>query len=188
MTAKHINWIDGMRLFPAFSAEDERGFFRKYFEAERWKAEGIDFSVRESFVSYSYRGVLRGLHLQMPFPQKKIIFVLQGEVWDVAVDLRPHSPTYGAWAGVLLTEKDPAMLYLPQGFAHGYFVRSEQALVAYLADGAYDRAGDGGICWNDETLAIDWKIPQDVMPTVSQKDRTLPTFLEFEGRWGDWRN
>ncbi|HEY4559156.1 MAG TPA: dTDP-4-dehydrorhamnose 3,5-epimerase, partial [Lysobacter sp.] len=121
--------------------------------------------------SRSSRGVLRGLHYQWPKPQGKFVTVLQGEVWDVAVDIRAGSPTFGRWTGVLLNEDNRRHFWIPEGFAHGFVVLSETALFSYLCTATYDPSADAAIRWDDPSLAIDWPVSS---PSLSAKDAAAP--------------
>ncbi len=150
---------------------DERGFFYESYNRDRLKAEGLDLAFVQGNVSRSSKGVLRGLHYQWPHPQGKLVSVLDGEVWDVAVDIRVGSPTYGRWTAVVLSAENKRHLWIPEGFAHGFVTLSETALFTYLCTAAYDRAADSGVRWNDAALAIDWPV---AAPVVSGKDAQAP--------------
>ena len=153
---------------------DERGFFYEAWNAERFGAHGLPTAFVQSNVSSSARGVLRGLHYQWPTPQGKLVSVLEGEVYDVAVDIRRGSPTFGRHAAVILSAANKRHLWIPEGFAHGFVALSERALFSYLCTAPYDRAGDAGIRWNDARLAIDWPV---AAPSLSDKDARAP-FLD----------
>ncbi len=150
---------------------DARGFFYEGWNRARFAQAGLDFPVVQSNVSSSVRGVLRGLHYQWPNPQGKLVNVLEGEVFDVAVDIRRGSPTFGRWAGAMLTAENRRHFWIPEGFAHGFAVVSERAVFSYLCTNVYDAAADAGIRWNDAALGIDWPIAQ---PILSAKDETAP--------------
>ena len=175
--------LEGMRVIESFYAVDERGYFWKYFQEEALKQIGWQGTVSETFVSFSHQHVLRGMHIQQPYPQEKLVNVLWGEIWDVGLDLRPNSVTYGQWDGVCLSRENRRGLYLPAGIAHGFVVRSETALVSYVCAGEYLPEGDGGIRWDDPQIRIDWGLRQNEVPIVSKRDRELPTLAEWE-RWG----
>jgi dTDP-4-dehydrorhamnose 3,5-epimerase len=128
-------------------------------------------------VSRSARGVLRGLHYQWPHPQAKLVSVLDGEVWDVAVDIRRGSPSFGQWTAVLLSADNHRHFFLPEGFAHGFVVRSESALFTYLCSAPYDAQADAAIRWDDPALAVDWPI-DGLEPLLSDKDRRAPWLAE----------
>jgi dTDP-4-dehydrorhamnose 3,5-epimerase len=150
---------------------DARGFFYEAWNAERFGAHHLPTSFVQSNVSSSSRGVLRGLHYQWPNPQGKLVSVLQGEVYDVAVDIRRGSPTFGQSTAVVLSAENKRHFWVPEGFAHGFAVLSERALFSYLCTAPYDKAADAGIRWNDAALAIDWPISE---PSLSEKDAKAP--------------
>lgn len=176
--------LEGLALIQPLENSDKRGYFCKYFDKEIWEREGISFAVSENFVSFSQKHVLRGLHIQVPNPQAKLVSVLYGEIYDVGVDLRRGSATYGQWEGVTLSHENRQGLYLPEGFAHGFLVRSDFALVSYLCAGAYEPEGDGGIFWNDAQIGIDWGFAAGEQPILSQRDAALPLLAEYERRQG----
>lgn len=150
---------------------DERGFFYESFNADKLAEHGLAMQWKQGNVSSSTHGVLRGLHYQWPKPQGKHVTVLQGEVWDVAVDIRRGSPTYGRWTAVVLNAENKRHFWIPEGFAHGFVVTSEEALFAYLCTETYDAQADANIAWNDPDLAIDWPI---AAPSLSPKDAAAP--------------
>lgn len=159
--------------------EDERGYFYEKFNEKRFEElTGMNGHFVQDNISKSSYGVLRGLHLQKgDHAQAKLVSCLEGRVWDVAVDLRPGSATFGQWYGVELTGENKRQFYVPRGFGHGFSVLSETAVFAYKCDNFYDKASEGGVLWNDEELGIDWKLPdQDVV--LSDKDRIMPRFAE----------
>jgi len=153
---------------------DDRGFFYESFNGDKLRAAGLDLAFVQGNVSSSARGVLRGLHYQWPNPQGKLVSVLEGEVWDVAVDIRRGSPTFGRWEAVVLSAENKRHFWIPEGFAHGFAVLSERALFTYLCTATYDREADAGIRWNDAALAIDWPVAE---PLLSDKDARAP-FLD----------
>ena len=150
---------------------DERGFFYETFNRDKFMDIGLSPDFVQGNVSSSSRGVLRGLHYQWPKPQGKLVSVLEGEVWDVAVDIRRGSPTYGRWAAAVLSAENKRHFWIPEGFAHGFVTLSERALFTYLCTATYDRSADAGIRWNDADLAIDWPVAE---PTLSDKDAKTP--------------
>lgn len=154
---------------------DERGFFYESFNAARFAEAGLDLRFVQANVSRSARGVLRGLHYQWPNPQGKLVSVLEGEVYDVAVDIRVGSPTFGRWVAAMLTAENKRHFWIPEGFAHGFAVVSEFATFTYQCSALYDRAADAGIRWNDAELAIDWPLAE---PLLSEKDRRTPFLAE----------
>ena len=150
---------------------DARGFFYESYNKAAWAQAGLAVDFVQSNVSRSARGVLRGLHYQWPNPQGKLVSVLEGEVYDVAVDIRRGSPTFGKSLGVMLTADNHRHFWLPEGFAHGFCVVSEFATFAYQCTALYDPKADAGIRWNDAALAIDWPISA---PLLSDKDGKTP--------------
>ena len=159
--------------------EDERGYFyEKYNEQKFEELTGINGHFVQDNISKSTYGVLRGLHLQKgEHAQAKLVSCLEGRVWDVAVDLREDSPTFGKWYGIELTDENKLQFYVPRGFAHGFSVLSETAIFAYKCDNFYNKASESGIMYNDEELKIDWKLPLDKI-LISEKDQILPSFLD----------
>lgn len=159
--------------------EDARGFFyEKYNEAQFSEATGLNGHFVQDNISKSTYGVLRGLHLQKAeHAQAKLVSCLEGRVFDVAVDLRRDSPTFGQWYGVELSAENRRQLYIPRGFGHGFSVLSETAIFAYKCDNYYNRESEGGVLWNDPELNIDWHLPAaDVI--LSEKDKVQATFAE----------
>jgi dTDP-4-dehydrorhamnose 3,5-epimerase len=153
---------------------DERGFFYESFNHDKLATHGLAPRFVQGNVSRSARGVLRGLHYQWPKPQGKLVSVLEGEVWDVAVDIRQGSPTFGQWAAAVLSAENKRHFWIPEGFAHGFVVLGDSALFTYLCTETYDRDADAGIRWNDARLAIDWPVAG---PVLSAKDANAP-FLD----------
>lgn len=156
---------------------DARGFFMETWNRPRYAAQGLDFELVQSNLSRSRKGVLRGLHFQYPNPQGKLVQVLEGRVFDVAVDIRRGSPHFGQWTGILLDAGQPRQFWIPEGFAHGFCVLSETALFAYGCTRPYDAAADRAIAWNDETIGIRWPLEQ--APELSDKDRNAPRLAEL---------
>lgn len=150
---------------------DSRGFFYESYNEAKYREAGIDRKFVQSNVSRSARGVLRGLHYQWPCPQGKLVSVLEGEVYDVAVDIRRGSSTFGQWAGVMLTAENHRHFWIPEGFAHGFCVLSEFATFSYQCTDLYDAKADGGIRWNDPAIGIDWPVSE---PLLSDKDTKTP--------------
>ncbi|MFC7301519.1 dTDP-4-dehydrorhamnose 3,5-epimerase [Cognatiluteimonas weifangensis] len=150
---------------------DERGFFYESFNRDKLAAIGLTPQFVQGNVSASARGVLRGLHYQWPQPQGKLVSVLEGEAWDVAVDIRRGSPSFGRWTAVLLSAENNRHFWIPEGYAHGFVALSERALFTYLCTATYDRDVDAGIAWNDADLAIDWPV---AAPLLSDKDARAP--------------
>lgn len=150
---------------------DARGFFFETWNAERYGEQGLPGNFVQSNVSSSSKGVLRGLHYQWPRAQGKLVTVLQGEVYDVAVDIRRGSPTFGRWEAFILSGENRRQLWIPPGFAHGFAVLSDNALFNYLCTDVYVKEADAGIRWNDADIAVDWPISA---PNVSAKDEHAP--------------
>jgi len=146
---------------------DERGYFMETYNLERYEKQGIKARFVQDNLSYSRKGVLRGLHYQHPHSQGKLVHVVKGEVFDVAVDIRIGSPTFGQWVGVVLSDLNKRQLYIPEGFAHGFLVMSDEALFAYKCTDFYHPEAEGGIIWNDPDLGIEWP---EKNPVLSPKD------------------
>ncbi len=156
---------------------DARGFFYEAWNQVRFAAHGLEPKFVQSNVSSSSRGVLRGLHYQWPNPQGKYVSVLEGEVYDVAVDIRRGSPTFGRSVSVLLSAENKRHFWIPEGFAHGFVVLSERAIFSYLCTRPYDAVADAGIRWDDARLAIDWPVSA---PSLSGKDAAAPLLDEID--------
>jgi dTDP-4-dehydrorhamnose 3,5-epimerase len=155
--------------------EDSRGYFYESYNAKQLEEKGIKTIFRQDNQSKSSYGVLRGLHYQLnPEAQTKLIRVLEGRIWDVVVDIRKGSPTFGKWFGIELTSENKKQFYIPQGFAHGFSVLSETAVVMYKCDNFYSPQLERGIIYNDPELGIDWKIPAE-QAVLSPKDKIHPT-------------
>ena len=154
------------KVFP-----DARGFFVETYNKERYSASGIEVDFVQDNLSFSSRGVLRGLHYQKPHAQGKLVYVLQGEVWDIAVDIRHGSPKFGEWTAVTLSSENKKQFYVPPGFAHGFCVLSETALFTYKCTDFYHPECDAGVRWDDPDLGINWPI---TAPILSEKDGKLP--------------
>lgn len=156
---------------------DQRGFFVETYNAQRYRDAGIDATFVQDNLSFSQRGVLRGLHFQNPHAQGKLVQVLQGEVFDVAVDIRRGSPAFGQWVGVRLSGDNKQQFYVPPGCAHGFCVNSETALFAYKCTDLYHPEHDGGIAWDDPDIGIEWPVEK---PLLSDKDAALPRLRDLE--------
>lgn len=160
--------------------EDSRGYFFEAYNQAKFHENGIEYQFIQDNQSFSKRGVIRGLHLQInPFAQAKLVRVLEGEILDVAVDLRKDSPTYGQHFSVLLSAENKKQLMVPHGFAHGFSVLSEKASVMYKVDQLYHKESERGIRFDDATLAIDWQLSADEV-IVSDKDLILPSFNDID--------
>ena len=159
---------------------DERGFFMETYKKEDFEKHGIDGEFTQDNHSHSKRGVLRGLHFQIePYAQAKIVRCTHGTILDVAVDLRLSSPTFGRYVGVVLSEENKKMLYIPRGFAHGFLVLSEEADVLYKVDNRYSPEHEGGLIWNDPDISIDWPVTE---PILSEKDKKWPNLRELKNK------
>jgi len=155
---------------------DNRGKFMETYQVQRYQDHGIPGPFVQDNVSYSSRGVLRGLHYQLGRPQGKLVWVMQGQIYDVAVDTRKDSPTFGKWESVILSSENHRQVYIPEGFAHGFCVMSETAIVAYKCTDFYFPKNERGILWNDPSLNIDWPLDD---PDLSGKDSRLPTIVSI---------
>ncbi|MBS0212173.1 MAG: dTDP-4-dehydrorhamnose 3,5-epimerase [Proteobacteria bacterium] len=166
--------LPGVLLIEPRVLGDDRGCFFESYNRSAFNEAGLDPHFVQSNVSESVRGVLRGLHYQWPSPQGKLVSVLEGEVYDVAVDIRRGSPYFGRWTAAMLSARNRRQLWIPEGFAHGFVTLSERAIFAYQCTALYERAADAGIRWNDGRIAIDWPVAQ---PLLSDKDAIAP-FLD----------
>lgn len=155
--------------------EDARGSFTEVFRATAFAEAGLPEAWPQANRSRSQAGVVRGLHFQTRLPQAKLVWCTRGRIWDVAVDVRVGSPTFGAWVGVELDEAPGTALFIPEGFAHGFAALSDVADVSYLCSAPYDPTDDWGVAWNDPALAIPWPV---AAPIVSAKDGTHPALAE----------
>ncbi|PZP60846.1 MAG: dTDP-4-dehydrorhamnose 3,5-epimerase [Pseudoxanthomonas spadix] len=167
--------LPGCALIEPAVFGDERGFFMETWNAVRYGELGLPDRFVQSNVSSSAQGVLRGLHYQWPNPQGKLVSVLEGEVYDVAVDIRRGSPTFGQWTAVVLSAQNKRQMWIPEGFAHGFAVLSERALLSYMCTNVYDKAADAGVRWDDPALGIDWPVGN---PSLSQKDAAAPLLAQ----------
>lgn len=150
--------IDGLYVIEPTVFEDNRGFFMETYSKRDFEEIGITYEFVQDNHSKSSKGVLRGLHFQKEFPQAKLVRVIKGEVYDVAVDLRRDSKTYGKYYGVLLSEKNKKQFMIPRGFAHGFLVTSDEAEFVYKCDDFYHPGDEGGLIWNDENIGIEWPL------------------------------
>ncbi len=156
---------------------DERGYFMEAWSQQRYRDVGIEHDFVQSNVSKSQQGVLRGLHFQNPKPQGKLVYVTQGEVFDVAVDIRVGSPTFGQYESIVLSEDNHKQFYVPEGFAHGFCVLSESATFSYMCTNYYDATVDKSLLWNDPELGIDWPLES---PKLSEKDSKALKLMDFK--------
>lgn len=160
--------LDGALIFEPKVFGDNRGFFMETWNYQRYKEAGLDVKFIQANLSKSAQGVLRGLHFQNPNPQGKLVQILTGEVFDVAVDIRQGSPTFGQWHGEILSGDNNKQFYIPEGFAHGFCVLSETAIFSYMCTNIYDASADNSLLWNDPEIAISWPISN---PLLSDKDK-----------------
>ena len=161
--------LPGVLLIEPKVHGDSRGFFLELFQASRYAEHGIKDAFVQDNLSLSRRGVLRGLHFQNPSAQGKLVSVLSGEVFDVAVDVRRGSPTFGRWTSAILSEHNHHQLWVPTGFAHGFLVLSEQALFAYKCTALYQQSAEQVVLWNDPAIGIEWPLTGE--PSLSERDR-----------------
>jgi dTDP-4-dehydrorhamnose 3,5-epimerase len=169
--------LAGLLLIEPGCFRDERGFFLESFQAERYRDSGIPDAFVQDNHSRSRQGVLRGLHFQVKRPQAQIVTVIRGQIFDVAVDLRPGSATFGRWYGVELSDEGPRQLYMAAGFAHGFCVLSEWADLHYKVSRLYDHTDEGGLIWNDGDVGIRWPIAR---PIVSERDGAYPGLRQLD--------
>ncbi len=157
---------------------DARGYFMETYNYADFKAAGLDMVFVQDNQSSSTHGVLRGLHYQKNHTQGKLVRVTSGEVFDVAVDIRRNSPTYGQWFGVVLSAEKKNMFYVPEGFAHGFYVMSDTAEFIYKCTDFYDPSSEAGVLWNDASIGVNWPIPEGEEPILSEKDTKHPAFSD----------
>lgn len=168
--------IDGLIIIEPDVWKDDRGYFYESYHAERYKAAGIECIFVQDNEAFSGKGVLRGLHYQLPpFGQAKLVRIVQGRVLDIAVDIRPQSQTYGRYHAVLLSGENKRQFFIPQGFAHGYVCLSDEVIFSYKCSNVYSKAHEGGILFADPTLNIDWQLDLSSV-IVSERDQHLPGF------------
>jgi dTDP-4-dehydrorhamnose 3,5-epimerase len=170
--------IEGVFIIEPTVFGDERGYFMETYHQKEFKEAGLDVKFVQDNQSKSRKGVLRGLHFQKTKPQGKLVRVIKGEVFDVAVDLRKDSSTYGNWEGVKLSEGNKKQFYVPEGFAHGFLVISNEAEFTYKCTNFYDAEDEGGIMWNDPNIGINWPVNDIEKVVLSGKDNELKTLKE----------
>ncbi len=168
--------IEGVYLIDVKTFTDERGYFMETYKEPEFRAAGLDYTFVQDNQSASRRGVLRGLHFQKNYPQAKLVRVIRGEVFDVAVDLRKGSGTYGRWVGAVLSGENRRQMLIPRGFAHGFLVLSETAEFAYKCDQVYHPEDEGGLLWNDPDIGIVWPEAGELL--LSEKDKKNPTLAQ----------
>ena len=162
--------IEGLKVIEPTVFGDSRGYFMETYNYNDFKEAEIDVEFVQDNQSSSRYGVLRGLHFQLHYPQDKLVRVVNGEVFDVAVDLREGSKTYGKWYGVVLSAENKKQFFIPKGFAHGFAVLSEEAVFQYKCDEFYHPESEGAVAWDDPDLGIDWRIPREKV-ALSEKDK-----------------
>lgn len=170
--------LEGLLIVKPDVHGDARGFFLETFQAERYSEHGLPLSFVQDNLSRSRKGVLRGLHFQKEHPQGKLLSVIRGAVFDVAVDIRRNSRTFGKWHGVNLSEENHLQIFVPPGFAHGFCVTSDIVDFTYKCTDYYRLDDEYGIAWNDPDIAIEWPVEN---PVLSEKDQKLPRFIEIAG-------
>jgi dTDP-4-dehydrorhamnose 3,5-epimerase len=176
--------IEGVVLVELDVKRDERGFFVERFQIERFREHGLPIAFAQENHSRSQPGILRGLHFQHTPAQGKLVGVTRGSIFDVAVDIRPDSPTFGQSVDFELSDVNGRLLWIPAGFAHGFCVLGDEpADVLYKADALYGPGGEGGIAWNDRELGVAWPISD---PLVSDRDRTMPSFAAYRANPPRW--
>lgn len=176
--------IEGLKIITPTIFGDERGYFVETYNYNDYKEAGIDVEFVQDNQSASKKGVLRGLHFQIHFPQDKLVRVIKGEVFDVAVDLRKGSPTFGKWKGVVLSEENMKQFFVPKGFAHGYLVLSDYAEFCYKVTDFYHPGDEGGIMYNDPDVGVEWPFPEGVELTLSEKDTRHGGIAEYIEKYG----
>lgn len=172
--------IEGLKVIEPKVFGDARGYFFESYNYNDYAAAGITQEFVQDNQSASKKGVLRGLHFQKEFPQDKLVRVIRGQVYDVAVDLREGSKTFGQWYGVLLSEENKKQFFIPKNFAHGFLVLSDYAEFAYKCTDFYHPDDEGGIAWNDPDIGIAWPIEEGIELTLSDKDKKWPGIKEYK--------
>ena len=172
--------IEGLKVIIPAVFGDVRGYFMETYNYQTYKEVGIDQSFVQDNQSSSVKGVLRGLHFQKHFPQDKLVRVVSGEVFDVAVDLRKDAPTFGQWYGVLLSAENRKQFFIPKNFAHGFLVLSDYAEFAYKCTDFYHPEDEGGLAWDDPEIGIEWPIAEEMKLTVSEKDKKWGKLTDFK--------
>jgi dTDP-4-dehydrorhamnose 3,5-epimerase len=174
--------LPGLFVVNPFLAQDRRGYFLKSYEKRIFGENGIETDIFEDFESFSVKGVIRGLHFQYGNAQSKLVRALTGEIFDVVVDIRPDSVTFGQWCSVTLSGENHKAFFVPKGFAHGFMVLSENAIVSYKCSGAFNPQGDSGIRWDDADIGIAWPLEEiggrDHV-IMSDKDLALQSFAAY---------
>ena len=171
--------IEGLKIITPTVYGDERGYFMETYNQRDYNETGIELDFVQDNQSSSGKGVLRGLHYQINHPQDKLVRVISGEVFDVAVDLRKGSKTYGKWFGLILSAENKKQFLVPKGFAHGFLVLSEHAEFVYKCSDFYQAADEGGLLWSDPDIGIDWPIQEGMELIISDKDKRWGTFKDL---------
>lgn len=177
------NGIEGLKVIEPMVFGDKRGYFMETYNRNDFKEVGIDCVFVQDNQSASKKGVLRGLHFQIHYPQDKLIRIIHGEVYDVVVDLRRNSKTFGKWFGIILSAENKKQLFIPKGFAHGFVVLSDYAEVCYKTADFYHPNDEGGLCWNDPDIGIEWKLPSGMTSDdliLSEKDKKWESFQKYK--------
>ncbi len=172
--------IEGVIIVEPTVFGDDRGYFMETYQYNDFKEGGIDVTFVQDNQSKSKKGVLRGLHFQKQYSQSKLVRVISGEVFDVAVDLRPGSPTYGKYEGVILSAENKRQFFIPKGFAHGFVVLSDEAEFVYKVDDFYHPNDEGGLMWNDPDVGIKWPFGEDFEVLLSEKDKINPYLKDLK--------
>ena len=172
-------FIEGLRVITPTVFGDARGYFMETYNYNDFAEQGITQNFVQDNQSSSSRGVLRGLHFQIRYPQDKLVRVVKGEVFDVAVDLREGSPTFGKWFGVRLSAENKKQFFIPKNFAHGFYVLSDTAEFCYKCSDFYHPNDEGGIAWNDPEIGIEWPLLPDTEINLSEKDKNWGSFSEY---------
>lgn len=172
--------IEGLKVIEPKVFGDARGYFFESYNYKDYAAAGITQEFVQDNQSASKRGVLRGLHFQKNFPQDKLVRVISGEVFDVAVDLRKGSATYGKWYGVVLSAENKKQFFIPKNFAHGFLVLSDYAEFAYKCTDFYHPDDEGGLIWNDPDIGVEWPVPEGMELILSDKDRKWPGLKDYK--------
>lgn len=177
---KNVGGIEGLCVITPAIHGDARGYFMETYSRRDMEEAGFDITFVQDNQSMSSRGVLRGLHFQKNFPQTKLVRVIKGEVFDVAVDIRKGSPTYGKWHGEVLSAENRKQLLVPKGFAHGFLVLSDTAEFCYKCDDFYHPDDEGGIAWDDPQIGVEWPIADDMTILLSNKDKCRKGLSEID--------
>ena len=179
--------IEGLYVIEPTVFRDERGYFMETYNQNDFKEAGLNMVFVQDNQSMSVKGVLRGLHFQKQYPQGKLVRAVRGTVFDVAVDLRTHSETYGKWYGVELSAENKKQFYIPEGFAHGFLVLSDEAEFCYKCTDFYHPNDEGGILWNDAEVGVEWPMPEGMTAAdliLSDKDKVQKSFAEYKAAHG----